>query len=73
MRFHTKRYDITRLDPEEFSTALYEISLTDGYVFEADGTGQNYAEDYEDLQYLISNIITKEEYIELYGRKVLNC
>ena len=37
MRFHTKRYDIKKLNPEEFDTARYEVNLNDGYKF-SDGS-----------------------------------
>lgn len=55
MRFHTKKYDIKKCDPEEFSDAKYEINLKDGYKFD-DGTSLNYASDFEDLKTLISEI-----------------
>lgn len=57
MKFHTSRYDITDLrDDEDFEEAAYEINLKDGYYFEDDNSGLNYADSYEDLLYLISTI-----------------
>lgn len=56
MKFHTKRYDIVKVDPDEFNEGiLYEISLNDGYQFD-DGSSLNYAEDIDDLRNLISEI-----------------
>ena len=55
MKFHTKRYDITKTG-EDFDTAKYEVNLKNGYVF-TDGTYLNYAEDYEDLRSLIADIV----------------
>lgn len=55
MRFHTKRYDIKKLNPEEFDTARYEVNLNDGYKF-SDGSHLEYAENYEDLIAVIKDI-----------------
>lgn len=56
MKFHTKRYDIVKVNPEEFNEDIkYEISLKDGYRFD-DGSGLNYASDVDDLRNLISEI-----------------
>ena len=56
MKFHTKRYDIVKVDPEEFNEGIqYEISLNDGYQFD-DGSSLNYASDIDDLRSLISEI-----------------
>ena len=59
MKFNSKRYDIIKVDPEEFNEGIqYEINLKDGYQFD-DGTHLNYAADIEDLRMLISQIIEK--------------
>lgn len=59
MKFNTKRYDIIKVDTEEFNEGIqYEISLKDGYQFD-DGTQLCYATDIEDLKLLISQIIEK--------------
>lgn len=56
MKFHTKRYDIVKVNPEEFNEGIkYEISLNDGYQFD-DGSSLNYASDVNDLKDLISEI-----------------
>ena len=56
MKFHTKRYDITKVNPDEFNEGIqYEINLKDGYCFE-DGSGLNYASNVDDLKNLISEI-----------------
>ena len=54
MRFHTERYDIVKVNTEEFNDDIqYEINLKDGYEFE-DGTRLNYASDFDELKELIS-------------------
>ena len=56
MKFHTKRYDIIKVSPEEFAEGItYEINLQDGYQF-SDGTSLNYALDVDDLKSLIAEI-----------------
>ena len=56
MKFHTKRYDIIKINTEEFNEDIqYEINLKDGYEFE-DGTHLNYASDLDELKELISQI-----------------
>jgi hypothetical protein len=56
MKFHTKRYDIVKVDPEEFNDGIqYEINLADGYQFD-DGSSLNYATDIDDLRALIAEI-----------------
>ena len=56
MKFHTKRYDIVKVDPEEFNEGIqYEINLNDGYQFD-DGSSLNYASDLDDLRSLIAEI-----------------
>ena len=58
MRFNTERYTVRKLsEADGFSEDVaYEISLKDGYYFADDNSGISYAEDYEDLLYLISTI-----------------
>lgn len=59
MKFNTKRYDIIKVDTEEFNEGIqYEINLKDGYQFE-DGTQLCYVTDIEDLRTLISQIVEK--------------
>lgn len=56
MKFNTKRYTITKVNPEEFNEGIkYEINLTDGYVF-SDGSHLAYASSTEDLSELIAEI-----------------
>ena len=56
MKFHTKRYDILKVTPEEFNEGIqYEINLKDGYQFD-DGSSLNYASNVDELQDLISEI-----------------
>ena len=57
MKFHTKRYDITKVNAgEDWCRAVrYEISLSDGYQF-SDGSSIDYAEDTEELRALIADI-----------------
>ena len=61
MKFNTKRYTITKVNPEEFNEGIqYEINLTDGYVF-SDGSHLAYATDAEDLRSLIADIEQETE------------
>ena len=56
MRYHTKRYDIRRVDGEDFNEGIkYEINLKDGYQF-SDGSHLNYASDTVSLMELINDI-----------------
>ena len=57
MKFHTKRYDITKIDAgDDWNRNVhYEISLNDGYKF-SDGSSLDYAEDYDELKSLIADI-----------------
>lgn len=56
MRYHTKRYDIVKVNPEEFNEGIqYEINLKDGYQFD-DGSSLNYASNVDELKDLISEI-----------------
>jgi hypothetical protein len=56
MKFHTKRYDIKRVDGQDFNEGItYEVNLKDGYAF-SDGSCLNYATDFEDLRALIADI-----------------
>lgn len=56
MKFHTKRYDIERVDGQDFNEGItYEVNLKDGYIF-SDGSHLNYADDYEELRELIADI-----------------
>lgn len=59
MKFHTKRYDITKISEEDgFDEGItHEINLKDGYKFEFDDSHLSYAEGYEDLKSLISQIV----------------
>lgn len=57
MKFHTNRYDITKVNPDEFNEGIqYEINLKAGYEFE-DGSSLNYADDIDDLRCLIAEIV----------------
>lgn len=57
MKFHTKRYDITKVNAEEFNEGVeYEINLKEGYAF-SDGSHLEYASDVDDLRDLISDIV----------------
>lgn len=59
MKYNTKRYNITKVDPEEFNglgAKQYEINLKAGYIFESYGTHIEYAADIEDLRSLIADI-----------------
>lgn len=59
MKYHTNRYDIRRVDGEDFNESIkYEINLKDGYRF-SDCSHLAYATDYEDLKDLISDIETE--------------
>jgi hypothetical protein len=62
MKFHTKRYDIRKVsEADGFNEGIaYEISLEDGYKF-SDGSGLNYATDFEDLLSLIADIEQEKE------------
>lgn len=56
MKFHTNRYDIVKVNPEEFNEGIqYEINLKNGYQFD-DGSSLNYASDIDELKDLISEI-----------------
>jgi hypothetical protein len=56
MKFHTKRYNVIKVNTEEFNEDIqYEINLKDGYEFE-DETHLNYASDFDELKELISQI-----------------
>lgn len=56
MKYNTKRYTITKVNPEEFNEDIhYEINLNDGYVF-SDGSSLEFATDIEDLRSLIADI-----------------
>lgn len=64
MKFHTKRYDIRRVNGEDFIEGInYEIKLKNGYKFRNDShlDGEiltiDYASDLDELKYLIANII----------------
>lgn len=60
MKFHTKKYDITKVDSDEFNGDIqYEVNLKAGYIFE-DGTHLNYASDINDLKSLITEIIPEK-------------
>lgn len=59
MKFHTQRYDIKKVDNQDFNEGIsYEVNLNDGYVF-SDGSSLNYASDYADLLTLIADIEEK--------------
>ena len=56
MKFHTKRYDISKVSAADFERDIkYEISLNDGYKF-SDGSSLDFAESIEELQSLIADI-----------------
>ena len=56
MRYHTKRYDITKAGGEDFVRDVkYEISLNDGYKF-SDGSSLDFAESVAELRELIKDI-----------------
>ena len=57
MKFHTKRYDITKISSgDDWNREVnYEISLNDGYKF-SDGSSLDYAENFEELKSLITDI-----------------
>lgn len=59
MKFHTKRYDIRRVsETDGFNEGItHEVNLKDGYKFEFDDSHLDYAEGYDDLKYLISQIV----------------
>ena len=56
MKYNTKRYTITKVNPDEFNGGIqYEVNLKDGYVF-SDGSHLNYAADVDSLRALIAEI-----------------
>lgn len=59
MKFHTERYDITKVSESDgFNEDItHEINLKDGYKFKFDDSHINYAAGYDDLKYLISQIV----------------
>lgn len=61
MKFHTAKYDITKVsEGDGFNEGIqYEVNLKEGYRF-SDGSGLNYASDFEDLRRLIADIEKSE-------------
>lgn len=56
MRFNTKRYNISKVNPEGFIRGIhYEIKLKKGYQF-SDESHLDYAEDIKELRMLIADI-----------------
>jgi hypothetical protein len=56
MRFNSKKYEIIRVDEQDFNEGItYEVNLKDGYCF-SDGSYLAYASDYEDLKELLADI-----------------
>ena len=62
MKFNTKRYDIRKVSESDgFNEGItHEINLKDGYKFEFDDSHLCYAEGFEDLKYLISQIVKED-------------
>ena len=61
MRFHTKKYDIYKIEQDgEFDEGItYEINLKDGYVF-CGGSHLEFAESIEELREIIADIEIEE-------------
>ena len=56
MRFNSKKYEIKKVDGQDFNEGItYEVNLKDGYCF-SDGSHLAYASDYQDLKYLLADI-----------------